>query len=91
MSHQCGRWRATNTSFMNRGHNYHVLVIDNLSGRPGWLSDAPCRPASGGSLAVRQLNSDDEEVLFQAARPTLLNGIEHVISRPDLADRAILP
>jgi hypothetical protein len=38
---------------------------------------------------VRQLYTDDEEVLFQAARPILLNGIEDVISRPDLADRAI--
>jgi len=28
-------------------------------------------------------------VLFQAARPTLLNGIEDVIARADLADRAI--
>jgi hypothetical protein len=40
-------------------------------------------------FAVRQLYMDDEEVLFQAARPILLNGIEDVISRPDLADRAI--
>src|SRR5262249_31338016 len=31
-----------------------------------------------------------EEVLFQAARTVLLNGIEEVISRPDLGDRAIL-
>src|SRR5262249_61673126 len=29
------------------------------------------------------------EVLFEAARPILLNGIEEVISRPDLGDRAI--
>jgi hypothetical protein len=29
-------------------------------------------------------------VLFEAARPILLNGIEEVISRPDLGDRAIL-
>jgi hypothetical protein len=54
-----------------------------------WLSDALCRLASGGSLAVRKLYSDDDEVLFQAARPILLNSIEEVISRPDLADRAI--
>lgn len=29
------------------------------------------------------------EVLFEAARPVLLNGIEDVIIRPDLRDRAI--
>jgi len=38
---------------------------------------------------VRQLYTDDEEVLFQAARPLLANGIEDVITRPDLADRGI--
>jgi len=38
---------------------------------------------------VRQLYTDDEEVLFQAARPLLVNGIEEVISRADLADRGI--
>ena len=67
----------------------HLLAFDNLSGLSPWLSDALCRLASGGSFAVRQLYTNDEEVLFKAARPTLLNGIEDVISRPDLADRAI--
>src|SRR5207248_8305086 len=61
----------------------------NLSGLSPWLSDAFCRLATDGSFAVRQLYTDAEEVLFRAARPTLLNGIEDVISRPDLADRAI--
>ena len=67
----------------------HMLAFDNLSALPSWLSDALCRLASGGSFAVRQLYTDDEEVLFQAARPILLNGIEDVIRRADLADRAI--
>jgi hypothetical protein len=35
-------------------------------------------------------NTDDAEVLFKAARPILLNRIEDVIARPDLADRTIL-
>jgi hypothetical protein len=38
---------------------------------------------------VRQVYTDDEEILFEAARPILLNGIEEVVSRPDLGDRAI--
>jgi hypothetical protein len=74
---------------MIAANNAHLLAFDNLSGVPIWLSDALCRLASGGSLAVRRLYTDDEEVLFQAARPILLNGIEDVISRPDLADRAL--
>ena len=32
---------------------------------PRWLSDALCRLASGGSLAVRQLYTDEDEVLFR--------------------------
>src|SRR5437660_9849065 len=74
---------------MIAANNGHLLAFDNLSGLPQWLSDALCRLATGGSFAVLQLYTDDEEVLFEAARPILLNGIEEVISRPDLGDRAI--
>src|SRR5262249_26446498 len=70
-------------------NNGHLLAFDNLSGLPHWLSDALCRLATGGRFAVPQLYTDDEEVLFEAARPILLNGIEEVVSRPDLGDRAI--
>jgi hypothetical protein len=38
---------------------------------------------------VRQLYSDQDEVLFDATRPVILNGIEDLVTRPDLADRAI--
>src|SRR2546430_14031772 len=74
---------------MIAANNGYLLAFDNVSGLPVWLSDTLCRLASRGRLAVRQLYSDDEEVLFEAARPILLNGIEEVISRPDLGDRAI--
>jgi hypothetical protein len=70
-------------------NNGHVLAFDNLSALPPWLSDTLCRLASGGSFAVRQLYTDQDEVLFDAARPIILNGIEDVVSRPDLADRAL--
>src|SRR5256886_17472962 len=74
---------------MIAANNGYLLAFDNLSGLPIWLSDALCRLASGGSFAVRQLYSDDGGVLFEAARPILLNGIEEGISRPDLSDPAI--
>jgi hypothetical protein len=74
---------------MIAANNGHLLAFDNLSGLSPWLSDALCRLASGGSFAVRQLYTNDEEVLFKAARPILLNGIEDVIGRADLADRVI--
>jgi hypothetical protein len=74
---------------MIAANNGYLLAFDNLSGLPNWLSDALCRLASGGSFAVRQLYTDAEEVLFESTRPILLNGIEDVVSRPDLGDRAI--
>jgi hypothetical protein len=69
--------------------NGHVLAFDNVSGLPAWISDTLCRLATGGGFAVRQLYSDQDEVLFDAARPVILNGIEDIVKRPDLADRAV--
>jgi hypothetical protein len=69
--------------------NGHVLAFDNVSGLPAWISDTLCRLATGGGFAVRQLYTDQDEVLFDAARPAILNGIEEIVTRPDLADRAV--
>ena len=69
--------------------NGHVLTFDNVSGLPAWISDTLCRLATGGGFAVRQLYTDQDEVLFDAARPVILNGIEDIVTRPDLADRAL--
>jgi hypothetical protein len=70
--------------------NGHVLAFDNLSGLAPWLSDTLCRLTSGGAFSTRRLFTDQDEILFAAARPVILNGIEDVVTRPDLADRAIL-
>jgi hypothetical protein len=70
-------------------NNGHVLAFDNVSGLPAWISDTLCRLATGGGFAVRQLFTDQDEVLFDAARPVILNGIEDIVTRPDLADRSV--
>jgi hypothetical protein len=69
--------------------NSHILAFDNLSGLPVWISDTLCRLATGGGFAVRELYTDREEVLFDANRPVVLNSIEDVVNRPDLADRGL--
>jgi hypothetical protein len=69
--------------------NGHVLAFDNVSGLPAWISDTLCRLATGGGFAVRQLYTDQDEVLFDATRPVILNGIEDFVTRPDLAERAV--
>jgi len=71
-------------------NNGHLLTFDNISGLPGWISDTLCRLATGGGFAVRQLYTDQDEILFDAERPVILNGIEDFVARPDLADRSIL-
>jgi len=69
--------------------NGHFLGFDNISGLPTWLSDALCRLCTGGGFATRALYSDGDEALFAAMRPLALNGIEDIVSRPDLADRGL--
>src|SRR6516164_6564020 len=46
---------------MIAANNSYLLAYDNLSGLPHWLSDSLCRLATGGSFAVRQLYTDDDE------------------------------
>ena len=68
----------------------HLLAYDNVSGLPDWLSDAICRLATGGGAGKRRLYSDDDEILFAGRRPVILNGIEDIVTRADLVDRAVL-
>ena len=70
-------------------HDSHVLAFDNLSSLPGWFSDALCRMVSGGGFTVRRDGGTAAGVLAGVARPVMLNGIAELITRPDLADRAL--
>ena len=74
---------------MIAAQNGWLQAYDNVSGLPGWLSDAICRLSTGGGLSTRELYTDRDEVIFDAMRPVVLNGIEDVAARPDLVDRSI--
>ena len=65
-----------------------MLSFGNVSALPDWLSDSLCSLATGGGFATRALYTDDDEMLFNAMRPVVLNGVEFV-TRSDLADRLI--
>lgn len=67
----------------------HVLAFDNISKVKPAMADALCRLATGGGFATRKLHSDADEVLFDATRPVILNGIPDLAERADLSDRAI--
>jgi len=75
---------------MIAARNRWCLTFDNLSHIPGSLSDALCRLATGGGLSTRELYSNDEEILFEALRPVIINGIEDLATRGDLLSRAIV-
>jgi hypothetical protein len=75
---------------MIAAQNAWCIVFDNIS-HLGWrLSDDLCRLATGGGFSTRRLYTDEEEKLFEATRPLLLNGIEGVVSRGDLIDRSLV-
>jgi hypothetical protein len=63
--------------------------FDNLSYLSPQLSDALCQISTGAGFATRQLYSDADEVVFEATRPLLLNGIGFM-KRADLLGRAVV-
>jgi hypothetical protein len=75
---------------MIAARNAWVVVFDNVSHLQPWLSDSICRLATGGGFATRELYSNDDETIFDAMRPVIINGIEALAERGDLADRSIV-
>jgi hypothetical protein len=71
-------------------NNGRLICFDNLSGLRDWLSDSLCRLATGGGFSTRELYANSDEIIFDAMRPCMLNGIEEVATRNDLIDRAIV-
>ena len=70
--------------------NSWCVCFDNQSSLAPWLSDALCRLATGGGFSTRELYSDNEETIFDAMRPLIINSIEDLATRGDLMDRAVL-
>lgn len=75
--------------FMIEAHNTWLLAYDNVSSISNLLSDGLCRVATGGGLSTRVLFSDDDNLLFNVQRPTILTGIDDFVRRSDLIDRCL--
>lgn len=69
--------------------NGWVCGFDNMSGISKELSDAICQLATGAGWGARELYSDEDETLFQVARPVVINGIDNLAEKADLIDRSI--
>lgn len=68
----------------------YLLALDNLSGLTNEQSDMLCRLATGAGISKRRLYTDLDEVQLHLCRPVLLNGIDAIATRPDLADRSLV-
>jgi hypothetical protein len=75
---------------MIAARNGWMIAFDNISKLEPWLSDCLCRMSTGGGFSSRTLYTDADEVIFQAKRPVILNGIEELATRGDLLDRSLL-
>ncbi len=69
--------------------NGMILAYDNLSGIRQNLSDSLCRLCTKGGFSTRTLFTDAEESIIEASRPVIINGIDYLVNRGDLANRAI--
>jgi hypothetical protein len=67
-----------------------TISLDNISSLPRWLSDTLCMVSTGGGFSTRMLFTGREQELFEAMRPTILNGITDVVTADDLIHRSLL-
>ena len=68
----------------------HLMCFDNLSGINASMSDTLCKISTGCGIAGRKYYTNDEEYFIEVTRPIVINGIDELTSRPDLADRSIV-
>lgn len=69
--------------------NRHGLFLDNVSFLDAAQSDTLCIMAYGGGVVYRRLHTDSGVNVFDDARPIVLNGIEDIARRHDLASRGL--
>ena len=61
--------------------NTWVMVFDNVSRLPVWLSDWLCVLSTGGGISKRELYANEGETIIGFKRPVVLNGITEIDSR----------
>ncbi len=76
--------------FVQLASHHLVIYLDNLTSLPDWLSDAFSRLSTGESLSKRMLYTDDDDVVYALRRLAGINGINLVVSKPDILDRCLI-
>lgn len=67
----------------------HAISLNNLSHLSTTQQDFMCSMSTGGGDAARKLYTTDDEAAWDTKRPIVMNGINQLVTRPDLADRTI--
>ena len=80
---------SSTENLMATAVNGWLLVYENISTIPDWLSDCVCQLAFGGGFASRTLFTNDERSVIYAQRPVILVGIDDFVVRGDLRDRSV--
>jgi len=89
-SSQLRTLQKSDRELMISAKNGWVVAYDNLSGVSKDVSDRLCRLSTGAGFSTRGLYTDSEEVIYNASRPIILNGIDDIANRNDLAIRGKL-
>jgi hypothetical protein len=74
--------------FVTAQHS-RLLSLDNVSHLSPELADVLCGIATGSGKGARQLYTDGDESILGACNPIIINGIEGLLTRADLADRCL--
>ncbi len=76
--------------FVQLASHHAFLSFDNLSSMSVKMSDALARAVTGDTFSKRRLYTNNGVVVFQIQNPMAINGINQVVVKPDLLERAIL-
>ncbi len=66
-----------------------LMAYDNVTSLPGWLSNGLCGLSTGTGFTIRSVGTDDEEMIFVAQRPIIIDGINDFVDKADLGDRSL--
>jgi Toprim domain len=66
-----------------------IVVYNNLSSLPDWLSDVLCVITEGSSESRRELFTDDDESVIFARAPVILAAVNNIVTQGDLGARTL--
>ena len=82
-------WSPVNQDLSVSALGNHMISLNNLSGLSKSTQDFMCSVSTGGGDATRRLHTTEDEAAWETKRPIVMNGINQLVTRPDLADRTV--